>query len=144
MNSEAAPDERMSVTIAGRHIEIPKTEVNSVVRSKADDFLDLVRKELERFSVTDEARSGVVLSGGGALLDGMTERAGEFLNLPVRIGALKTSGLTKGKPSHLFAPSIGALKDYAGEIRARSVRPWPKNRLSRFTHRITTFLNEYF
>ena len=58
-----------------------------IVGARTEEFLDLVRTELLLCSCYDIASTGLVLTGGGALLTGLGERAKVALGMPVRIGS---------------------------------------------------------
>lgn len=60
-----------------------------IVTEQADQFIDEVRSSLDYYQTqTGGSRiSGVVLTGGGASLDGLAERLASGLRLPVEVGS---------------------------------------------------------
>jgi cell division protein FtsA len=66
---------------------IGQNHVMEILRARTDEFLDLVRREFLSCSGYDIASTGVVLTGGGALLEGLVCRAERAWGLPVRLGS---------------------------------------------------------
>src|SRR5207244_11566497 len=65
-----------------------------VIEPRAEEMLMLTRAEIERAGCYQALASGVVLTGGGAVLEHMTALAERVVRLPVRPGApLHLSGL---------------------------------------------------
>ncbi|HRY43554.1 MAG TPA: cell division protein FtsA [Thermoanaerobaculia bacterium] len=84
-------------------VDVPRTggrEVHPVARSYMAEILEARARELLevlwREATTDippqELRAGLVLTGGGAALDGMTDEAEQVLGVPVRIGTPRGLG----------------------------------------------------
>lgn len=57
------------------------------VQSRYEEILEMVQAELERAGYMPMIRAGLVLTGGAAKMEGVTELAEEMLHMPVRIGA---------------------------------------------------------
>ena len=121
-----------------------ESEASDIAKNKIEALFEAIEKELENFSSMESIGAGMVLSGGGALFDGLPERAEEFFRLPVRVGALKTTPANLGRPSHLYASCIGALEDYSRALKEKSAVLDSRHPITKITNRITTFLNEYF
>jgi len=75
--------------------------LNEIVEPRAQELLSLVRDELQRGGFGALIPAGLVLSGGGAHLKGLTELAEGMFNLPVRLAAPR--GL-EGMPEQLSQP----------------------------------------
>ncbi len=84
-------------------VDVPRTggrEVHPIARSYMAEILEARARELFevlwREATTDippqELRAGLVLTGGGAALDGMTDEAEQVLGVPVRIGVPRGLG----------------------------------------------------
>lgn len=91
------------LTPAEETVDVPRTggrEVHPVARSYMAEILEARARELLevlwREATTDippqELRAGLVLTGGGAALDGMTDEAEQVLGVPVRIGTPRGLG----------------------------------------------------
>lgn len=133
-----------NIIVGGKEKEILKSEVKDVIKRKTEQLLNMIKKELIRSSLIDCIKSGIVITGGGASQEGLPQRLEGMFKLPVRVGVVRTGSPDIGRPSHLFAPSIGALEYYAHEIRQKKKGTKLKTPISRLTHRISTFINDYF
>ena len=81
-------DEGISVpTVAGGMARvIPRRQLCDILQPRAHEMLELVRNELEINGFDEAPRGGVVLTGGGAQLDGLLELAEQMFNTGVRYG----------------------------------------------------------
>jgi cell division protein FtsA len=69
-----------------------------------------VQAELRRSGFEELLSSGIVLTGGSALLQGMTELGEEVFHLPVRVGIpAYAGGLSDVVKSPRYATSVGLL-----------------------------------
>lgn len=66
--------------------EIARELLAHIIEQRMDEILGLVAQEIERSGVADSLGAGVVLTGGGASLDGIAELAGSSFSGPVRVG----------------------------------------------------------
>lgn len=66
--------------------EAPRRMVNEILESRAVELFEMVRGELARVGMQRAISSGIVLSGGGALLPGICDVAERVLECPARIG----------------------------------------------------------
>jgi cell division protein FtsA len=60
--------------------------LSDILQPRAEEVLYFVRDEIRGAGYERQAGAGVVLTGGGALFQGMPELVEELLDLPVRIG----------------------------------------------------------
>ncbi len=80
--------------------------LNEIVEPRAQELLSLVRDELQRGGFGALIPAGLVLSGGGAHLKGLTELAERMFNLPVRLATPR--GL-EGMPEELSQPEYATV-----------------------------------
>src|SRR5438067_6703081 len=81
-----------------------------VIEPRAEETLMLARAELERAGCYQALASGVVLTGGGAVLEHMTALAERVFRLPVRLGApLHLSGLVDAVASPMYSTAVGLV-----------------------------------
>lgn len=99
--------------------EAPRKFVNEILESRAVELFEMVRTELERAGMRRAIASGLVISGGGALLPGICDVAERVLECPARIG------LAQGFldwPDELNDPSwttAAGLAMYAARLRSQ-------------------------
>ncbi|HET7262877.1 MAG TPA: cell division protein FtsA [Casimicrobiaceae bacterium] len=81
-----------------------------VIEPRIEELYSLVQAELRRSGFEELLSSGIVLTGGSALLAGMTELGEEVFHLPVRVGVPAYSGpLADVIRSPRYATSVGLL-----------------------------------
>jgi len=99
--------------------EAPRKFINEILESRAVELFEMVRNELERAGMRRAIASGLVISGGGALLPGICDVAERVLECPARIG------LAQGFldwPDELNDPSwttAAGLAMYAARLRSQ-------------------------
>jgi cell division protein FtsA len=118
-----------------------------VIEPRAEEMLALVRSEIERAGCDGGLTSGVVLTGGGAVLAGMPELAERVFRTPVRLGVpLHLSGLVDVVASPMYATAVGlvlhGLKRYTqlGGRKANVVH----GSFGRARYRMIEWLREFF
>lgn len=81
-------EEGISVpTVAGGPPRVvPKRELCGILQPRAEEMLSLVREDLSKYGFDETLRGGLVLTGGGAQLDGYLELAEQVFNCTVRYG----------------------------------------------------------
>ena len=88
LRSAVGEDEMVEVPMVGGRAPklCPRTTLSDILQPRAEELLGLVQEDLQRLGLDKELRSGVVLSGGGAELDGLVEVAESIFQGPVRRG----------------------------------------------------------
>jgi cell division protein FtsA len=94
-----------------------------VIEPRAEEILTLVKAEMARAGCSHSLPSGIVLTGGGAVLDGMTTLTERVFKLPVRIGLpVSLTGLVDAVASPMYSTAVGlVLHGLRQEGTARSV-----------------------
>jgi len=78
--------ERIAIVHGGQERMVLRKHLAEIIHARTDEFLDLLRGEFLSCSGYDIASTGVVLTGGGALLEGLSSMAETVWGLPVRLG----------------------------------------------------------
>jgi len=65
---------------------VPRSEICEILQARAEELLSLVRSDLVKGGWDGSLRGGVVLTGGGAQLDGLLEMAGQIFGSSARYG----------------------------------------------------------
>lgn len=87
---------------------VSRKMVCSIIRDRAVEVLELVGDQLRKAMGNDLLIAGVVITGGGSMLDGMVELAEEVLGMPTRQGLPKgIRGLTDELSHPVYATAIG-------------------------------------
>ena len=81
------PEEMIPIRSASRSEtkEISHSVVAAIIEPRMEEILSLVIRELKRSGAADVLATGVVLTGGGALLPGTGELVEQMFDLPVRV-----------------------------------------------------------
>ncbi|MEM1205332.1 MAG: cell division protein FtsA [Acidobacteriota bacterium] len=83
-------DEDGGVTVpavaGGAQRIVPKRELCEILQPRAEELLVLVREDLAKNGLDEALRGGVVLTGGGAKLDGLLELSEQIFSATVRYG----------------------------------------------------------
>jgi len=107
---------------------VSRKVVCEILRDRAVELLELVRDEIWRAGEGERLVTGVVLTGGGSMLDGMLELTEETLGMPARQGLpLGVQGLTNGLSHPVYATAIGLALFGAEEAGLRKNRPGKAN-----------------
>lgn len=81
-----------------------------VVEPRYEELFNLVQAELKRSGFESMIAAGVVLTGGGAKMEGAIELAEEVFNMPVRLGVPQNvSGLIDVVRNPIYATGVGLL-----------------------------------
>ena len=80
--------------------------LNEIVEPRAQELLSLVRDELQRGGFASLIPAGLVLTGGGAHLNGLVELAEGIFHLPARVAVPR--GL-EGMPEQLSQPEYATV-----------------------------------
>ena len=102
---------------SGREKTIQRQFVCRIIQARCDELLNRVAGVTEAVGVNNELATGVVLTGGGAMLDGFRDRAETILRMPVRIGYPVNLVAQDHEMYHpAFCTALGLLR-YAHELR---------------------------
>lgn len=94
------------IKIPNSDIEFSKVFLRSVVESRVNEIFFEVQKALKKIMGQNLPPSGIILTGGGALLPGMVEFAKQKTKLPCRLGEIRG---VKGIENPCFATCCGVL-----------------------------------
>ncbi|GAB6063458.1 cell division protein FtsA [Deferrisoma palaeochoriense] len=119
-------DETVEVpSVGGRRPRMLNRKILAeIVEPRMEELLTLVHSDLQQANMEDRLASGLVLTGGGSLLEGAVEMAEQiFGGLPVRRGyPLRPEGLPDGLRDPSFATSVGLVL-HAARASAEGVSP---------------------
>ena len=110
--SLAAEDETLEVpAVGGRKPRmLSRRTLCEIIQPRAGETLGLVQEEITRYGFDKSLNAGVVLIGGGAMLEGMTEIAEQIFDMPVRIGTPSgVGGLSDVIASPAWCTAVGLV-----------------------------------
>jgi cell division protein FtsA len=119
LTSMVKEDETIEVpSVGGRPPRVVSRQVLSeIIEPRAEEIFSLVQRELKKTGYEELVASGAVITGGAAIMEGMTEVAERIMDMPVRRGMPSNiGGLVDVVSNPMFATGVGlilyAVKDH--------------------------------
>jgi cell division protein FtsA len=112
LSAMVGEDETMEVaSVGGRKPRvIARRILSEILQPRAEEIFHLVWDDIRRAGYEKSLNSGIVLTGGGAILEGMPEIAEQIFDLPIRRGCPGgVGGLTDHVNSPTFATGVGLV-----------------------------------
>ncbi len=111
----------------GRRKTLPRRQICEIIRARCDEILESVAEISRKVGLNRNLVTGVVLTGGGSLLDGLADRAEQALQMPVRIGYPINVARREDDVFHpAYSTALGLLK-YASEIHDPILEAGPRS-----------------
>lgn len=145
---EIGEDETVEVATVGgdKKKRVSKKKLAKVIDPRVQEIFDLSIQEVEDAGYKDLVPSGVVLTGGSALLKGVVEFANQRYGLPVRRGQNPQGihGLKDVIESPIYATSVGLLKYALTSQDFMSNGKRKKGTQNTFVSRLFQWLSKFF
>ncbi len=106
-------DETVEVAGMGGHKprKIQRQILGEILEPRMEELFTLIKREIYRAGMENNITSGVVVTGGTALLDGVIEISESILNLPVRQGnPMGITGLVDVVNNPMYATGVGLVQ----------------------------------
>lgn len=88
-----------------------RQELTQIIQPRVSEIMEMVDHELMKSGKKDMLAAGIVLTGGGSMLEGCVEAAERVFNMPVRIGIpTDIVGLKDVVATPQYANGVGLLK----------------------------------
>jgi len=107
-----ADDETIEVpSMGGREPRVLSRQVLSeIIQPRAEEIFSLASKEIKKVDHTDMISSGIVITGGSSVMEGMVDMAEKITGMPVRRGGpANIDGLVDTISHPMYATGIGIL-----------------------------------
>ncbi|MBN2162491.1 MAG: cell division protein FtsA [Pontiellaceae bacterium] len=105
--------------------------LNTIINARMDEIFTLVKEQVERQCPNVPLSAGVMLTGGGAFMNGARDLGQKVFNVPCIHGKpFDVQGLSTTKEGPLFACHIGAVR-YAASLKTTVEKPTMGQRLLR-------------
>ena len=107
-----AGDEIVEFTVGDRRVtrKIPRHYIVEILQPRAEELLTLLRDEIRAKGLYKSLNAGIVLTGGGSLLEGMDVLAENILGLPVRVGYPRAiEGMSREMMNPAYSATIGLV-----------------------------------
>lgn len=112
LSSMVGEDEMIEVaSVGGRRPRLMGRRILSeILQPRAEEMFHLVWDEISKAGYEKALNSGIVLTGGGAILEGMPEIAEQIFDLPIRRGIPSgVGGLADHISTPTYATAVGAV-----------------------------------
>jgi len=142
LSSLVGKDEMIEVpSVGGRKPRVLSRQILAeILEPRIEEILTLIDHEIMRTELKDRLASGVVITGGSALLPGLAEMADQIFQLPSRIGyPRKISGLVDVVNGPMFATAVGLVLFGIESRPKKKFRIRDKNIFNRVTSRMKSW-----
>jgi cell division protein FtsA len=90
--------------------ELSVSTLAEVLEPRIVELYELVQAELRRSGMEEMIASGIVITGGSSMMNGMVELGEEIFNMPVRLGLPKNvGGLSEVVSNPRYATAVGLV-----------------------------------
>lgn len=87
-----------------------RSRICEIIQPRMEEILGMIAKDLSRTGLLQQLGGGVVLTGGGAKLEGLTELAQEIFGAPARLGRpMRIAGLEDKQLAPEYAAALGLV-----------------------------------
>lgn len=94
----------------GEPKQISRNVLAAIIEPRMEEILSLTMQEMKKSNYFDLLATGIVLTGGGSLLEGVVELTEKIFDVPVRIGRPRgINGLEETASSPIYATGIGLI-----------------------------------
>jgi cell division protein FtsA len=120
-------------------------EISYILQARAEELLLLLDHELEQSELKSMMVSGLIITGGGSLLQGIDELGKNILSLPVRIGRPQTEDvLPESLKSPKYATGFGLLKYALQMSKKHSMENMDGTLAKRVLMRVRSWVADFF
>jgi cell division protein FtsA len=115
----ADPNEMIEVPGIGERAprSMSRQTLAEVIEPRVEELFSLVQQTLRESGFEELLSSGVVLTGGSSVMQGMVELGEEIFHMPVRVGLPKyQGGLAEVVRSPRYATAVGLLLDGVAQV----------------------------
>jgi cell division protein FtsA len=119
LRASADPDETIEVPGLGDRPprQLSRQTLAEVIEPRVEELYTLVQQVLRQSGFEELLSSGVVLTGGSSVMQGMVELGEEIFHMPVRLGVPRYSGgLADVVQSPRYATAMGLLAEGRSQV----------------------------
>ncbi len=123
--------------------KLPRQILGEILEPRMEEIFNLIKIEIQRADMTNFMASGVVITGGSALLEGITDIAESVFELPVRLGKPQgISGLVDVVNNPMYATGVGLVLYGAKNQIPKKFKIRDKNIFNRLMTRMKKWFKE--
>lgn len=147
LSSMVGKDETIEVpSVGGREPRILSRQLLAeILEPRVEEIFTLVNRELIKSGYENRISSGLVLTGGSAILPGMPELAEQIFNLPVRRGLpIGIGGLADVVNSPVYATGVGLVKYGSRNLQTSNFAIGQEKVFEKVIRRMKEWFGEFF
>ena len=123
--------------------KLPRQILGEILQPRTEELFTLINREIYRAGMESLIPSGVVVTGGSSLLDGVTDVAESVFNLPTRLGKPRgISGLVDVVNNPMYATGVGLVLYGAKTRSSKKFRIRDNNIFNRVMSRMKRWFQE--
>jgi cell division protein FtsA len=140
-------DETIEVASVGGRLPrlMARRILSEILQPRAEEIFHQAWDEIRRAGYERSLNSGIVMTGGGAILEGMPEIAEQIFDLPIRRGApTSVGGLSDHVNTPTFATAVGLVQYAQRNHLGEAPRLVGAGALGRMAGRLRGLFKEFF
>lgn len=146
LSSLTDPEEMIKVPGVGAREskEVSRSILAAIIEPRMEEIFSLALREIKKTNFADILATGVVLTGGGSLLEGVEDLAEQVFDMPVRKGRVKeVGGLSDIAENPMNSTAIGLIL-YGLDNSKDKFRKMSNGKIfSRIAQRVKGFFGDY-
>ncbi len=92
--------------------------LNTIINARMEEIFKLIAERIEEDGLSGILNAGVILTGGGSAMEGISDLAQQVFNAPCQIGRIHDCvGLSTKQEGARFAAAIGCVRYAASQIK---------------------------
>lgn len=138
-------------TVAQGDRQIPRELLAHIIHQRMDEIFDMVHREIHGAGYGSRLAGGIVITGGGAAMEGITELAASVFGTGVRVGVPgeHIGGLSDSVEAPRFATAVGVALYGANRLVAVGGAPSAKRNFNspgvdKIAKRMKNWLEDFF
>lgn len=131
---------------SNRPRSVSRYTLSEIIEPRMEEMLELIKREIMKSGYDSFITSGIVLTGGAAALDGITELGEQVFGLPVRRGfPANIGGLADVVRSPAFATGVGLVHYGSKHFAATQFRRGRENTIfNKLSARMKIWIKDFF
>ncbi len=123
--------------------KLPRQILAEILEPRVEEIFTLIKREIHRAGMKDSISSGIILTGGACLLEGISDIAESVFELPVRVGTPRgITGLVDVVNSPMYATGVGLVIYGSKNQEKKKFRIRDSNIFNRIMKRMKTWFKE--
>ena len=123
--------------------KLPRQILGEILEPRMEEIFTLIKREIQKAEMENIIASGMVITGGSALLEGTTEVAESVFNVPTRLGTPRNiTGLVDVVNNPMFATGVGLVLYGARNQTSKKFRIRDNNIFNRIVSRMKRWFKE--